>query len=265
MNTSDRPTVPDAPVGRRRRPGRARPAAPAARVSTGRVAESSHRNPAWVLGGLLLVLVSALGGMLLFTAGDERTDVLVAAGDLERGHIVQRSDLRVRRIAIDGVDVVTPDELDRLLGQQTIGPVPAGALLHPGMFSAESPIGPDEMVIGAALDPGEFPVSRIPLGVAVELLIVTTPDAMPAGAPAVEPAAGDTTPPAATGSVPADGAAAGDLSTVRPIGRGIVVVVEERASGQLLVTVLVRREVGLLAAQAAADDSLRLAIVGDDT
>lgn len=264
VTTGERPTVPGAPPARRRRPGRTRPgAAVAPRVTTGRVAEASHRNPAWLLGGLLLVLVSALGGMLLFSAGDDRTEALVAAGDLAAGHVVERGDLRVRRVAVDGVDVVTPAEVDRLVGQHTIGPLPAGALLHPAMFSTERPIGPDEMDIGAALDPGEFPLSRIPIGASVELLVAAAVSAN--GGPEAPPAADADGPDTTAGAPGATSSGGGAWATMEPIGRGTVVAVEERASGQLLVTVRVNRDVGLVAAQASAEDMLRLAMVGDDS
>jgi hypothetical protein len=39
-------------------------------------------------------------------------------------------------------------------------------------------------------------------------------------------------------------------------------MVEERATGQLLVTLRVARDVGLVAAQANRDDTLRLAVIG---
>jgi len=53
-----------------------------------------------MLGGMLVVLVCALGGVLLVTAGDDRVDVVVAAADLERGRPVERSDLRVVRVQV---------------------------------------------------------------------------------------------------------------------------------------------------------------------
>lgn len=218
---------------------------PVARFQPGRVAEARHRNPVWLVAGVLLVVLSALGGVLLFSANDERIEALVAARDLAPGEVVSRADLRIERVAVDGVDVVAPSAADGLIGQHVVGPVPQGALLHPAMFTVEAPLGPDEMDIGAALDPGEFPQSDIPVGTAVELLVSTAID-----------------PVAAPGTVGAEPAARPDEAS--SIGFGAVTAVEERATGQLLVTMRVSRDVGLVAAQAARDDTLRIALVGSD-
>ena len=77
--TDDEPDIaPD--VGAPKRSRRRRP--PAARFEPGKVAETRHRNPTWLVAGVLLVVLSALGGVLLFTSNDDRTDVLVAAAEL---------------------------------------------------------------------------------------------------------------------------------------------------------------------------------------
>ena len=219
--------------------------APVARIATGRVAEPTHRNPVWALGGVLLVFVSAIGGVLVVRAGDERTDSLIAARAIAAGDVVARDDFRIRRIAADGLDIVEPGEVDSVVGRRAVGPVPAGALVDPAMFSDVVPIGPDEMEIGAALEPGAFPRTDLGLGAAVELLVVGEPAA----------ASSPTTAPGETGGPV--------LSTVTSIGRGSIVAVEARANGQLLVTVRVGRTIGLTASHAAADGRLRLALVGD--
>ena len=93
----DAAPVVDAPpkAGKARRP----PSGPAARFEPGKVAETRHRNPTWLVAGVLLVLVSALGGVLLFASSDDRADVLVAAADLQPGRPVGtwRSPCRARR------------------------------------------------------------------------------------------------------------------------------------------------------------------------
>lgn len=232
------PPATSAPTLRRR--GRA--VAPVARVDPGRVAAASHRNPVWLLAGVLLVLGSAVGGMVLFRASDQRHEVLVAGHELAAGEVVDRDDFRIRRVAAEGLEIVGPDAVDGIVGQRAIGPIPAGALIHPGMFTARAPIGPDEMDVGAALDPGAFPRRDLALGAATELLAVA------------EPVAGGDDPAVTAG----DG-----LGAVVPIGRGTIVAVEERANGQLLVSVRVERAIGLRVAQAAAEGRLRLALVSD--
>ena len=231
------PIGPAAPSGtppRRRK--RAPSAAPAARFEPGRVAEARHRNPTWIVAGVLLVLLSALSGVLLFTSSDDRTEVLVAAADLEPGQPIERSDLRVQRIAADaGVASMPATSADDVIGEHPVGFVPAGTLLSPAMFEAAIPLGADEIVVGAALDPGEAPLSQLAVGDVVELVRVVLP---PAGV---------------------EGEA-----TAESIGAGTIWAVESVATGQLWVSVRVQRDVGMEASLAAAEDRLRLALVGGD-
>lgn len=236
---------------RRRRP--VAPVGPAARFEPGRVAETRHRNPGWLLGGVLLVVVSALGGVLLFSSRGDRQEALVASRDLEAGDLLAPTDLRVERVAFDGrVGTVDASALGLLVGQRVVGPVPQGALVHPGMFAPDSPLGLDEMEIGAALDPGEFPRSEIPTGAPVELLVTSSSD-VPPGPAAQTPG------PGATAS---DEAASPATRGASSIGTGTVTGVEERATGQVLLTVRVTRDIGLLVAQANRDDTLRVALTG---
>jgi hypothetical protein len=236
----------DAPPARRRGRRRRAPSAPVARFEPGRLGEVKQRNPGWLLAGVLLVVLSALGGVLLFASRGDRMDALVAARDLAAGEQLAAADLRLERVAIDGaVGTVDESMLAELVGRHAVGPVPAGALVHPDMFSAAPPLAADEMEIGAALDPGEFPLSNLPSGTSVELLV----------ARAAEPSA------AATAAVSADPRAAPPAETTS-VGTGVVTMVEERATGQLLVTLRVARDVGLVAAQANRDDTLRLAVIG---
>jgi len=229
-----------APAAQRQR--RRAPAGPAARFDPGRVAEPRHRNPTWLVAGVLLVLLSALGGVLLFSSNDDRSEVLVAAQDLEPGQPIEQADLRIERIAIDGgIASVAASEAADLIGQIPVGRVPAGAVLAPGMFAGDVALGPDEMVVGAALDPGEAPLSGLQIGAPVELLALEPVDA----------------------GATSDGAAVADARRVAvPLGTGTVWAVEPVATGQLWVSMRVRRDVGLAASQASAADTLRVVLVG---
>ena len=241
-DTLDKTDQAPAPAKPRRSGHRLRPAppAPAARFDPGKVAESRHRNPAWVLAGVLLVVLCALGGVLLFSSADDRTEVLVAAGDLQPGEPIARGDLRVERLVIDGdVDSIPPDAADALIGLLPVGRVPAGTLLAEGMFADEVPLAPNEVVFGAALDPGEAPLSGVQVGAPVELLDV------PKMSPSPDP----------TAAAPATPGAAS-------IGSGTVWAVESLATGQLWISMRVPRAVGLAASEASQLDTLRVVLIG---
>ena len=231
------PPARPAPGRRPRLKRRAAPTTPAARFEPGRVAEPRHRNPAWLLAGVLVVVLCALGGVLLLSSADDRTEVLVAARDLQPGEPISRGDLRVARLAIDGdVDSISPADVEGLVGRLPVGRVPAGALLAGGMFADGLPIAVDEMVFGAALDPGEAPLSGVQVGAPVELLDVpkTTPGATDSGTP----------------------------TKVVVIGSGAVWAVEQLATGQLWISMRVPRDVGLTASEASQSDTLRVVLVG---
>jgi hypothetical protein len=229
------PPVPDAPTRPATRRVRRRPATPAARFELGKVAEARHRNPTWIVAGVLLVLLSALGGVLLFMSSDDRTTVLVAARDLDPGRPVERADLRIERVAVDpGVATMPVAAAEGIVGEHPVGRVPAGTMLAAGMFTSAQPLGPDEVVIGAALDPGEAPMAGLQVGSAVELVRIDVPG----------PGATDAT------------------ASATPLGAGTVWAVEPVATGQLWVSVRVTRDIGLAASVAAAEDHLRVVLGG---
>ena len=109
------------------------------------------------------------------------------------------------------------------------------------MFADDVALGADEMVVGAALDPGEAPLSGSQVGAPVELL-------------ALEPVDAGATSDGAAARMPAE--------SPSPIGTGTVWAVEPIATGQLWVSMRVRRDVGLAASQASAADTLRVVLVG---
>ncbi len=227
--------VPDAPTRPPSRRARRRPVGPAARFEPGKVAEAKHRNPTWIVAGVLLVLLSALGGVLLFMSSDDRTSVLVAARDLDPGQAVERADLRVQRVAVDdGVATLPAEAAGSIVGEHPSGRIPAGTMLAPAMFESAVPLGPDEMVIGAALDPGEAPLAQLEVGSAVELVRVDVP----------APGATDVT------------------ASATPLGAGTVWAAEDIATGQVWVSLRVARDVGLAASVAAAEDRLRVVLRG---
>lgn len=232
-----------APRGRSRSRRAAPTGAPAARFEPGRVAEARHRNPTWIVAGVLLVLLCALGGVLLFTSNDDRAGVLVAARDLEPGRAITQADLRIERVAIDGaVSSISATGAADLVGQHTVGRIPAGAMLSPAMFASSVPLGADEMVVGAALDPGEAPLSQLEVGAEVVLIRIGTP--------------------AAAGEPGESRDVAASRVEANTLGTGTVWAVEPIATGQLWVSVRVTSDVGMAASVASAEDVLRVALVG---
>ncbi|MDQ3783185.1 MAG: hypothetical protein M3349_09675, partial [Actinomycetota bacterium] len=155
--------------------------------------------------------------------------------DLERGRRVERSDLRVVRVQVgSGVSTVTPTAAAQLIGQVPLGQIPQGSLLAAEMFSETEALGAGEVVVGAALDPGEAPSSTIEPGTEVKLL--HSPP----------------TPPGEQASAPSS----------QVLGAGTVWASETLGTGQIWLTVRVEESVGLAVSQAAQDDALRVVLSG---
>lgn len=254
------------PAARKARLRRRAPLEAAPRFGAGRVAQPRHRNPTWLVAGVLLVVLSALGGVLLFASNDDRVEVLVAAADVQPGIRLERTDLRIARVAVDGgVATVAPAAADDVIGRKAVGRVPAGTMLSPGMFADELPMDGGEVVFGAALDPGEAPLSGLQVGAQVELVAMQL--GAPGGPPAELPldASGDVDgSPDSSNASTAGGTSASDTVSATPIGIGTVWAVEHIATGQLWVSVRVEREVGLDASLASALDALRIVLVGSE-
>jgi hypothetical protein len=138
-----------------------------------------------------------------------------------------------------GVATLGTGDAAALIGQIPVGRIPAGTVLNASMFNSSSPLGADEMVFGAALDPGEAPLSAVTVGSAVRLLAA----------------------PRAVAGAERDAAAAPPAAVV--IGDGVVWDHEALGSGKLWLSVRTTVEVGLVASKAAQDDELRVVIIGD--
>jgi hypothetical protein len=104
------------------------------------------------------------------------------------------------------------------------------------MFAAEDRLAAGELVFGAALDPGEAPLSEVDVGSAVRLLYAP--------------------------KTPSGGAVPATPPRARLLGDGVVWAVETLGTGQLWVSMRVSDGVGLAASQAAQDDALRVVLSG---
>ena len=219
----------------RRIPGR--DAAPLGDAAAPLSVPGGRRRPTWVLVGVLLVgLASLLGGWIL-TSVDQRISVLVAARDLDPGHVLTVTDVRAVEIGrTDQLRAIQPGQQDLVLGHPTRGPVPAGTVLNTDLFTGRDQAVPaGQAVVAAALDPGAAPLGLRP-GDAVRLFV------------AVRVSGGQPT--------------AGDAAV---LGVGTVWSVDAAgASGtsKVSISVLVAAELQQRAVQAAYEGTLRLSLAG---
>jgi len=121
----------------------------------------------------------------LVTSAGSRSEVLVVADDVGQFETVERSDLRVTRIATDpAVDTVSAAELDSIVGQVAATDLRAGSLLSPQQLvpAGQRLVADGEAIVGARLAPGDAPLRDLSRGAAV--LVVLRPAAGESADPA---------------------------------------------------------------------------------
>jgi hypothetical protein len=193
-----------------------------------------QRQLPWVALGVALVAGCALGFALWTQSQSQRTPVLVVDRDLGAGEVLTAGDLRTVRIGADtGAPMVAVAEQDLVVGRAVRAPVPEGTPVQAAML-----VDPDEVVpagsavVGVALQPGQVPVPTLREGATVQ--VVRTP---PSGTEQDSAVLGEATVFAVT-----------DTGEVNP--------------GGLVVSLLVPAEAAEPVAAAAAQDAVRLALVG---
>jgi Flp pilus assembly protein CpaB len=202
----------------------------------------TSRRPSWILTGGLLVGLAALVSAYVFGSVTSTVSVMVAASDLDAGRPISRADLRVVEMGrVGGIRAIQPSDQDLIVGRAPRGPIPAGTVLNTDLFVDRSTVIPSGMaVVGAALGPGAAPSPALSAGDPVQVLGTVR----------------------VTGGDPQHHAAAEVLAT------GVVWSVEHpqsaASSGRLWVSILIPVEAQTTVAQAAADDRLRLSLVGEE-
>lgn len=125
------------------------PGEPAAVATTG--SSGSRRRLLIVLLGVLVLLGGVAGYLLTSGFFEEPQQVLVAAVDIPRGSAVSAGDLAGVRVDIGGIPHIawSPMAAGALSGLVALAPIPAGAVVHGGLFfdPAGAPSGEDLEVI----------------------------------------------------------------------------------------------------------------------
>ncbi len=183
-----------------------------------------------LLVAVLLVALSALAAVVLFSRAASRDPVLALANEVERGQVVNAGDFQVVYVGTDDpVATVSADELATLTGLTAVADLEAGTIVTPSHFLARNVLGPGEGVVGLALSAGEYPTLRLAPGDLVDVIRT-----------AVEP---------------------GDAGVVLVAAAEVFDLAELRTQGQRFVSL--RMPVGAAAevARAAADGRIRLVLV----
>jgi Flp pilus assembly protein CpaB len=134
-----------------------------------------------LLIAVLLVAVSALVAVVLFSSAASREPVLALAQPVERGQVIGSGDLMVVYVATDDpIATVPSDSASKLVGLTAVADLEAGTILTPDLFVSRSLLDAGEGVVGLALSPGEYPTPLLAPGDRVDV-VLTDPVAAGAG------------------------------------------------------------------------------------
>lgn len=199
------------------------------------VAPRRPRNTLWMIAGVIIILFSGLAALSIFGSLSARVDVLVAARPIAKGQVIVNEDFRTVSIAADNsVRAIAPERRAELVGQIATGPIGTGSIVHPAQFITGDSEDQQKVIVGAALDAGEYPRVGLRPGDEVVLIEVSSPNA------------------------------AFDVTSAGPreIALGEVVeIVRLSRTDALLVSIRVNESVAVLAADRAEQGRLRLALI----
>jgi len=138
------------------------------------------------LGAVLALFGAWLCMVLVATAGG-RKETLALSHDVTRGSVLAAGDLKVVRVAADaGVEMISADDIDEVVGEVVAANLPQGTLLAPGQLleDGERLVAANEVVVGVRLNAAAAPRGEVPSG--TPILVVVRPAVGGDPAPATE-------------------------------------------------------------------------------
>lgn len=122
------------------------------------------------------LLLSALGGVWLWTAATSSVEVVVAKAAVPRGAAIAAGDLMVARVSLDpSIASIPASDVSTVVGQRAALDISAGGLLTPDAIAPETVPAKGETVVGLSLVDGMLPA--IPLKTGDDVRVVQTPGA----------------------------------------------------------------------------------------
>ena len=133
------------------------------------------RRPKFLVGGVGLLVGTALLGALMFSRGSEQRTAIVAATDIGVGEVITPAHLKVVRIARDtDVASLPSSAASQLVDRVAAVPISRGALVLPNQVNRTQSAPEGSVLIGAVLEPGALPSPDLRFGDRVRVLIAPT-------------------------------------------------------------------------------------------
>jgi hypothetical protein len=187
-----------------------------------------------LLVAVLLVAVSALAAVVLFSRAAAREPILALANPVERGQVIGSDDLMVVYVATDDpITSLSSEAATGLVGLTAVADLEAGTILTPAHFVSRSLLNAGEGVVGLALAPGEYPTPLLAPRDVVDVVVTNR------------------------GS-PESGATTAEVAVSSAV---VFDVAELGTQGERFISLLMPVEAATEVAGAAAEDRVRLVLV----
>lgn len=126
--------------------------------------------------GLLLMIVAVFGGASLIKSAQARTPVLIAAGAVEPGEVIEAGDVRVAELSLSGgVSYLPVTMREQIVGQVASEPLWEGKLLGPSSISQAPPLPAGTVAMSLILKPDRAVAGSIRSGDNVAVISSTAP------------------------------------------------------------------------------------------
>lgn len=126
--------------------------------------------------GVILMLAAVLGGASLIKSAQARTPVLIAAGSVQPGEVIEASDVRVAEMSLSGGVAYLPASMrEQIVGRVAAEPLWEGKLLAPNSVSQAPPLPPGTVAMSLALKPENAVAGSIRAGDSVAVIASTAP------------------------------------------------------------------------------------------
>lgn len=139
----------------------------------------NRRNLRWMAVGVLAVCLGGLGAALLYGNLSNAHTVLVVKRTVYRDQVITAADLgSTSAVPALGVETLSSDQLDTVVGRTALSDLVEGSLLSPRSFGAPA-VEAGSVRIGLRLAAGRLPSAAMPPGTEVLLVPVGRDGAQP--------------------------------------------------------------------------------------
>lgn len=130
-----------------------------------------RRRPGLIAGSVVAVLLGGTGAAWAWTTSANASDVVAVRAAVQRGEVIERSDLVVVRVGTDpALKTVPGKRLDSLVGQRAAMDLGAGSLLTPEQVTGQVFPGRGRSIVGVALPEGSVPSEQLVSGDVVRII-----------------------------------------------------------------------------------------------